>query len=62
MKYKITYRKRRLIDRFKCFEWEEQITMYNTWQVGGLLYGYTAPYNTITIDIDMIIKIEKLKK
>lgn len=42
---------------FKRIDHERTITLYNTWKVGGLLYGYRDRFNVVTIPLEDIIEV-----
>ena len=56
-KVTITYRVRTFIDRFRCIDRENKITLFRTWESGGLLYGYKDRFNVVTIAKEDIISI-----
>lgn len=54
----ITYREREFIDKYRCIDTPRKIRLFNTWIVGGLLYGYKNQFEVVTIPLDMIDKKE----
>lgn len=60
MKETIKYRERHFIDKFRCIDYERQVTLYKTWIQGSLLYGYKDRFNIVTIALDDIIERQVL--
>lgn len=56
----IRYLERQMTGQFKCIDYPVEIELFNTFEQGGLLYGYRNQYDLRSIDKDMIIS-PKLK-
>lgn len=56
---KVTYIEKGRPFDFKRIDVERTVYLRKCWRSGGLLYGYLDRFNTITIEIDSIIKIEE---
>lgn len=54
----ITYRERRMIDRFTCIDTPRKTCLLRPWIVSGLLYGYLDRFNVKAISIDDILQVE----
>lgn len=59
---KYTYRERHYIDRFRCYDIMHSVILYDTWQVGGIIYGYKRPGRDICtvmcLSLDDITAVE----
>lgn len=55
---KVTYRERRMIDRWRCIDYTRTVHLCKAWRSGGLLYGYVNEFQTVTIPVEMIIEQE----
>ena len=53
----VTYRIRSFIDRFRCVDREDKITLFRIWENGGLVYGYKDRFNVVSIAKEDIISI-----
>ena len=56
----VVYIQRQMIDHYKCIDKVKAVNIERTFESGGLLYGYIAPFNIISIDKDMIISIDSI--
>lgn len=54
----ITYRERRMIDRFTCIDTPRKTRLIRPWIVSGLLYGYLDRFNVKAVSIDDILQVE----
>lgn len=53
----VTYKERKMIDRYSCID--REVTRYfdTSWQVGGLTYFKQGQFNIFSVDTDFIISI-----
>lgn len=61
MAYKITYLEKGIPHDFKRIDTVRKVTLYKTWTVGGLLYGYKDQFNVVSIAKEDIIEMEEVK-
>ena len=54
----IVYVQRRQIDSYKCIDSVKTANIERPFESGGLLYGYTDPFNVVAIEKEMIISID----
>jgi len=57
---RIVYRERHYLGDFKAVDYTRSVVLNNTWQSGGLLYGYRDRYNVMCIATEDIISIEEI--
>lgn len=55
----VTYRERRMLDKFRCIDEVRKVRFIKYFISGNLLYGYTGRFSVMSISIEDIISIRK---